>query len=230
MNVLVVEDSREVVDAVSLCFELRWPGANVVSTSEGEQVLELIQKEPPDVIILDLVLPGIDGFEVLRQIRRQSNVPVVILSVKGDEMDKVRGLELGADDYIVKPFAPAELLARVKAVLRRTHMFELNSQEKPFVSNNLKINFNTREVLRGETLIKLTPTEYSLLCQLVKNEGRVLTHQVLLEKVWGSDCTDAVEYLRKYIQRLREKLEDNPENPRMFLSERGLGYKFVSAS
>ena len=114
MNVLVVEDSREVVDAVSLCFELRWPGANVVSTSEGAQVLDLIQTEPPDVIILDLVLPGIDGFEVLRQIRRQSNVPVVILSVEGDEMDKVRGLELGADDYIVKPFAPAELLARLK--------------------------------------------------------------------------------------------------------------------
>lgn len=230
MNVLVIEDSHETVEAISLCFELRWPGANVVATGEGEQALALAQKDPPDVVILDIILPGVDGFEVLRQIRRHSNVPVVILSVKDDEMDKVKGLELGADDYIVKPFAPAELLARVKAVLRRTHMLELSSQEKPFISNTLKVNFTTREVLRSDKPVKLTPTEYNLLCNLVKNEGKVLTHQVLLERVWGSECTDAVEYLRKYIQRLREKLEEDPENPKMFVSERGLGYKFVSSN
>lgn len=230
MNVLVVEDSKEVVEAISLCFELRWPGSNIVQTSEGEEALELAKRELPDVVILDLVLPGIDGFEVLRQIRKQSNIPVLILSVKGEEMDKVKGLELGADDYIVKPFSPAELLSRVKAVLRRTHMLELNSDEKPFVSPHLKVNFATREVLRSDKPVKLTPTEYNLLCQLVKNEGKVLTHQLLLEKVWGSGYTDAVEYLRKYIQRLREKLEEDPNNPKMFISERGLGYKFVGGS
>jgi two-component system, OmpR family, KDP operon response regulator KdpE len=228
VNVLVVEDSKEVVEAISLCFELRWPGSNIVQTSEGEEALELAKRELPDVVILDLVLPGIDGFEVLRQIRKQSNIPVLILSVKGEEMDKVKGLELGADDYIVKPFSPAELLSRVKAVLRRTHMLELNSDEKPFVSPHLKVNFATREVLRSDKPVKLTPTEYNLLCQLVKNEGKVLTHQLLLEKVWGSGYTDAVEYLRKYIQRLREKLEEDSDNPKMFISERGLGYKFVS--
>jgi DNA-binding response OmpR family regulator len=228
MNVLVVEDSPEVVEAISLCFELRWPGSSILQTAEGEEALELTQRELPDVVILDLVLPGIDGFEVLRQIRKQSNLPVLILSVKGEEMDKVKGLELGADDYIVKPFSPAELLSRVKAVLRRTYMLELNSDEKPFVSSYLKVNFATREVLKGDQPVKLTPTEFNLLTQLVKNEGKVLTHQLLLEKVWGSGYTDAVEYLRKYIQRLREKLEEQPNNPKMFISERGLGYKFVS--
>lgn len=228
MNVLVVEDSPEVVEAISLCFELRWPGSSILQTAEGEEALELTQRELPDVVILDLVLPGIDGFEVLREIRKQSNIPILILSVKGEEMDKVKGLELGADDYIVKPFSPAELLSRVKAVLRRTYMLELNSDEKPFVSSYLKVNFATREVLKGDQPVKLTPTEFNLLTQLVKNEGRVLTHQLLLEKVWGSGYTDAVEYLRKYIQRLREKLEEQPSNPKMFISERGLGYKFVS--
>lgn len=228
MNVLVVEDSQEVVEAISLCFELRWPGSSILQTAEGEEALELTQRELPDVVILDLVLPGIDGFEVLREIRKQSNIPVLILSVKGEEMDKVKGLELGADDYIVKPFSPAELLSRVKAVLRRTYMLELNSDEKPFVSSYLKVNFATREVLKGDQPVKLTPTEFNLLTQLVKNEGKVLTHQLLLEKVWGSGYTDAVEYLRKYIQRLREKLEEQPNNPKMFISERGLGYKFVS--
>jgi len=228
MNVLVVEDNAEVVEAISLCFELRWPGTTVHAISRGEEALDSVRNELPDVVVLDLVLPGIDGFEVLRELRKQYNVPVLILSVRGEEMDKVKGLELGADDYIVKPFSPAELLSRVKAVLRRTHMMELNSDEKPFVSNHLKVNFTTREVIRGDTLVKLTPTEYNLLCQLVKNEGRVLTHHLLLEKVWGSGYTDAVEYLRKYIQRLREKLEEEPENPKMLISERGLGYKFVS--
>jgi DNA-binding response OmpR family regulator len=228
MNVLVVEDSPEVVEAISLCFELRWPGSSILQTAEGEEALELTQRELPDVVILDIVLPGIDGFEVLREIRKQSNIPILILSVKGEEMDKVKGLELGADDYIVKPFSPAELLSRVKAVLRRTYMLELNSDEKPFVSSYLKVNFATREVLKGDQPVKLTPTEFNLLTQLVKNEGRVLTHQLLLEKVWGSGYTDAVEYLRKYIQRLREKLEEQPSNPKMFISERGLGYKFVS--
>jgi DNA-binding response OmpR family regulator len=228
MNVLVVEDSPEVVEAISLCFELRWPGSSILQTAEGEEALELTHRELPDVVILDLVLPGIDGFEVLREIRKQSNIPILILSVKGEEMDKVKGLELGADDYIVKPFSPAELLSRVKAVLRRTYMLELNSDEKPFVSSYLKVNFATREVLKGDQPVKLTPTEFNLLTQLVKNEGRVLTHQLLLEKVWGSGYTDAVEYLRKYIQRLREKLEEQPSNPKMFISERGLGYKFVS--
>jgi DNA-binding response OmpR family regulator len=216
------------VEAVSLCFELRWPGAAVLSATEGEKGLEVLENDAPDIIILDLGLPDIDGYDVLRQVRRFSDVPIIILTVRGEEMDKVKGLELGADDYIVKPFAPAELLARVKAVLRRAQMPELRGDEKPIVTPKLSINLATREVIREGKAVKLSPTEYNLLYQLARNESKVLSHQMLLEKVWGSEYTDSTEYLKVYIQRLREKLEEDPSNPKMFISERGLGYKFVS--
>lgn len=200
----------------------------MLSATEGEKGLEALETEAPDIIILDLGLPDIDGYDVLRQVRRFSDVPIIILTVRGEEMDKVKGLELGADDYIVKPFAPAELLARVKAVLRRAQMPELRGDEKPIVTPKLSINLATREVIREGKAVKLSPTEYNLLYQLARNESKVLSHQMLLEKVWGSEYTDSTEYLKVYIQRLREKLEEDPSNPKMFISERGLGYKFVS--
>lgn len=200
----------------------------MLSATEGEKGLEVLESEAPDIIILDLGLPDIDGYDVLRQVRRFSDVPIIILTVRGEEMDKVKGLELGADDYIVKPFAPAELLARVKAVLRRAQMPELRGDEKPIVTPKLSINLATREVIREGKAVKLSPTEYNLLYQLARNESKVLSHQMLLEKVWGSEYTDSTEYLKVYIQRLREKLEEDPSNPKMFISERGLGYKFVS--
>lgn len=212
---------------MSLCFELRWPGANLSSANGGGKGLEILETESPDIIILDLGLPDIDGFDVLRQVRRFSDVPIIILTVRGEEMDKVKGLELGADDYIVKPFAPAELLARVKAVLRRSQMPELRGDEKPIVTSKLSINLATREIIRNGNIVKLSPTEYNLLYQLVRNEGKVLSHQMLLEKVWGSEYVGATEYLKVYIQRLREKLEEDSSNPKMFISERGLGYKFI---
>ena len=190
--------------------------------------MEVLENDAPDIIILDLGLPDIDGYDVLRQVRRFSDVPIIILTVRGEEMDKVKGLELGADDYIVKPFAPAELLARVNAVLRRAQMPELRGDEKPIVTPKLSINLATREVIREGRAVKLSPTEYNLLYQLARNESKVLSHQMLLEKVWGSEYTDSTEYLKVYIQRLREKLEEDPSNPKMFISERGLGYKFVS--
>ena len=202
----------------------------MLSATEGEKGLEVLESDAPDIIILDLGLPDIDGYDVLRQVRRFSDVPIIILTVRGEEMDKVKGLELGADDYIVKPFAPAELLARVKAVLRRAQMPELRGDEKPIVTPKLSINLATREVIREGKAVKLSPTEYNLLYQLARNESKVLSHQMLLEKVWGSEYTDSTEYLKVYIQRLREKLEEDPSNPKMFISERGLGYKFVSPS
>ncbi|HJX69777.1 MAG TPA: response regulator transcription factor [Dehalococcoidia bacterium] len=227
MKVLVVEDDPGIIESVSLCFELRWPGANLVSSSAGEKGVELAGTEFPDVIILDLGLPDMDGLEVLRQIRRFSDVPVVILTARGEEMDKVKGLELGADDYITKPFAPAEFLARIKTVLRRSQRTEPKAGEKPVVRGKLKIDFATREVSLGDRLIKLTPSEYNLLCELVRNEGRVLSNQMLLERVWGPEYTTETEYIKVYIQRLREKLEEEAGNPKMILSERGVGYKFV---
>ena len=228
MKALVIEDDPQIIESITLCFQLRWAGVRVVSASEGERGLELAETESPDVIILDLGLPDIDGFEVLRQVRSFSEVPLIILSVRGEEIDKVKGLELGADDYVTKPFAPAEFLARVKAVTRRNEVPQSKSDSKPFVRGKLKIDFGTREVSIGGKLVKLTPSEYNLLYQLVRNEGRVMSNQMLLEKVWGPEYTAETEYIKVYIQRLREKLDEESGNPRMIISERGVGYKFVS--
>lgn len=228
MKVLIIEDAPDIVESISLCFELRWPGVKVISTAAGSKGLTLAETESPDVIILDLGLPDMDGLEVLKDVRAFSSVPIIIVTVRDDEMDKVRGLELGADDYITKPFSHIELLARIKAVLRRTRATELQAGEKPFHSPRLTIDFVTRTVTVNGQSVRLTPTEYSLLHYLVLNEGAVLTHRALLEKVWGREYTESSEYLKVYIQRLRNKLEEDPSNPQLLISERGLGYKFVS--
>jgi len=227
LKVLIIEDAPDIVETISLCFELRWPGVKVISTPEGSKGLTLVETESPDVIILDLGLPDMDGLEVLKDVRSFSNVPIIIVTVRGDEMDRVRGLELGADDYITKPFSHMELLARIKAVLRRTLIPELKAEEKSFYSPRLTIDFATRTVTVNGQPVRLTPTEYSLLHYLVLNEGAVLTHRALLEKVWGKEYTDSPDYLKVYIQRLRNKMEEDPGNPQLLISERGLGYKFV---
>jgi len=227
MKLLIIEDNPEIVEAVSLCFELRWSEISVISTDKGDKGVELAESEAPDLIVLDIGLPDIDGFEVLRQIRLFSDVPVIMLTVRGEELDKIKGLELGADDYVTKPFSHMELLARVKAVLRRAQMPELRGDEKPFIYGKLKVDFTSREITIDGNPVKLTPIEYNLLYQMIRNEGRVLTHRFLLEKVWGEEYTDATDYLKKYIQRLRQKLEDDSQNPRLILTERGVGYKLV---
>ncbi len=227
MKVLLVEDNKEIQEAITLIFELHWPGSEVLISGEGTQGITLTEEESPDVVILDLGLPDIDGFKVLKGVRDFSDVPIIILTVRGDEIDKVRGLELGADDYIVKPFSHMELLARVRAVLRRSHIPELKEAEKPIVLPNLSIDFSSRTVTKKGKKIKLTPTEFNLLQCLVRNEGKVLTHHALLTKVWGEEYTDSSEYLKVYIQRLRDKLEEDSAHPQLLISERGVGYKFV---
>ena len=227
MKVLIIEDSPDITETISLCFELRWPGAKIISTTEGKKGITLAETESPDVIILDLGLPDIDGLEVLKEIRSFSDVPIIIVTVRSDEIDRVKGLELGADDYLTKPFSHMELLARIKAVLRRTRMPELKTNEGSFHSSRLNIDFATRTVTVDGKPVKLTPTEYDLLRYLVMNEGTVLTHRALLEKVWGEEYTDSPEYLKVYAQRLRNKLEEDPSNPKLIISERGVGYKFV---
>ncbi|MBT3362479.1 MAG: response regulator transcription factor [Chloroflexi bacterium] len=227
MKLLIVEDNPEIIEAVSFCFELRWPEVSVVSTETGNKGVELAETESPDLIILDLGLPDINGFEVLRQIRLFSDVPVIILTVRSENMDKIKGLEMGADDFVVKPFSHMELLARVKAVLRRSQMPELRGEEKPFNNGRIRIDFTSREITVNNNPVKLTPIEYNLLYQMVRNEGRVLTHRFLLEKVWGEEYVDATDYLKKYIQRLRQKLEDDAESPSLILTERGVGYKLI---
>ncbi len=227
MKVVVIDDSPEIIEVVSLCFKLRWSNATVVSASQGAEGLELIEAENPDVVILDVGLPDMDGFQVLREIRLFSQVPVIMLTVRGEDADVARGLEIGADDYITKPFSHIELLARVQAVLRRVQGLPVGGEERPFVSSKLSVDFASREATVNGEPAKLTHTEYKLLYYLVKNEGRLLPHENLLNKVWGERYVDARDLLRVHIQHLRQKLGDNIKSPRIIVTEHGMGYKFV---
>jgi DNA-binding response OmpR family regulator len=228
MKVLVVDDESEITEVVNLCFGLRWPEADVESAGDAEGGLKLIEQDPPDLVLLDINLPGMDGFEACQEIRRICDVPIVMVSARDNEVDKVRGLEMGADDYITKPFSHLELLARVRAVLRR-YQSQLPTVGEVFESGDLRIDFASRTVtVRGE-LVRLTPTEYSLLFHLTRNVGRVLPHHTLLAKVWGREYTDEIDYLKVYIRRLRQKLEGDPETVGRIISERGVGYKFIGA-
>jgi DNA-binding response OmpR family regulator len=228
MKVLVVDDEPDVIEVVNLCFGLRWPEADVSSAQTGEEALRLLELDPPDLLLLDIVLPGIDGFEVCQEVRRISDVPIVMVSARDSEVDKVRGLEMGADDYITKPFSHLELLARVRAVLRR-YQNQLPAVGEVFESGELRVDYASRQVTVSGRLVRLTPTEYSLLFHLTRNAGRVLPHHTLLAKVWGREYTDEIDYLKVYIRRLRQKLEGDPENIGQIISERGVGYKFVAA-
>ncbi|MEO8468187.1 MAG: response regulator transcription factor [Chloroflexota bacterium] len=228
MRILVVDDEPDVIESVRLGFTLQWREIDVIGAVNGESALDSVEHERPDIVLLDIGLPDIDGFEVLRQIRAFSDVPVVMLTAHDDSMDKVKGLELGADDYVTKPFNHLELMARVKAVLRRLDMPAPASRAPSFRSGDLEVDFARQEArLRGERL-ELTPTEYKLLYHLVRNAGHILQHGTLLAKVWGREYVDEVDYIRVYIRRLREKLGDNPESPRYIRTERGLGYRFVA--
>ena len=228
MRILVVDDEPDVVESVRLGFDLQWREVEVIGASSGDAALDAVEHEQPDIVLLDLGLPDVDGFTVLTGIRAFSDVPVVILTARDDAMDKVKGLELGADDYVTKPFNHLELMARVRAVLRRLQMPAPVSRAPSFRSGDLEVDFAARDVrLRGERL-DLTPTEYKLLYHLVRNAGHVLQHGTLLAKVWGREYVDEVDYIRVYIRRLREKLGDDPEDPRYIRTERGLGYRFVA--
>ena len=227
MKVLVVDDAPEIVESVRLGFAVQWREVDVLSAGTGRQALELVESESPDLVLLDIGLPDVDGYKVLEELRFFSDVPVVMLTARDDTIDKVKGLELGADDYVTKPFNHLELLARIKAVLRRLDMPPPKSRAPSFRSGDLEMDFDAQEVrLRGEA-VQLTPTEYKLLYHLVRNAGRTLPHGTLLAKVWGREYLDEVDYLRVYVRRLRDKLGDNPEKPLYIRTERGLGYRFL---
>ncbi|UCC17288.1 MAG: response regulator transcription factor [Dehalococcoidales bacterium] len=227
MKVVVVDDSPEIIEVVSLCFQLRWSNADLKSASTGSEGLELIEAESPDIIILDIGLPDMDGFEVLKEIRRFSQVPVIMLTVRAEDTDVARGLEMGADDYITKPFSHIELVARVQAVLRRSQGTTPSSGERPFSSGKLFVDFTGNEVKVDGKSVKLTSTELKLLYLLVRNEGRLVTHEGLLSKVWGETNSDARDLLRVHIQHLRQKLDDSVESPHIIVTEHGMGYKFI---
>jgi two-component system KDP operon response regulator KdpE len=228
MKILVVDDAPDVIESVRLGFTLQWREVEVLGAPGGEQALDLVEQEKPDLVLLDVGLPDVDGYEVLRQIRAFSDVPVVMLTARDDTLDLVKGLELGADDYVTKPFNHLELLARVKAVLRRLDMPAPASRVPSFRSGDLEMDFARQEVRLAGSRVDLTPTEYKLLYHLVRNAGYVLTHGTLLAKVWGREYVDEVDYLRVYVRRLRDKLGDDPDHPRFIRTERGLGYRFLA--
>ena len=228
MKVLVVDEEPDVIKLVAMSFRLQQPAWDVLGAPDGPQALDVIERQRPDVVLLDIGLPEMSGFEVLKAIRLFSDVPVIMLTVRDDELSKVQGLELGADDYVTKPFSHLELLARVRAVLRRAQALPL-AYEEPFESGDIRVDFVRREVVvRGEP-IPLTGTEYRLLYHLVRNAGQIMTHESLLAHVWGREYTDEISYLKSYINRLRNKLERDPHRPEYILTEYGLGYWFRPA-
>ena len=220
MKVLLIEDDKEIIDAISLAFQIRWPEAKVVSTRLGEKGVELVESEAPDIVILDLGLPDISGFEVLRQIRLFSHVPTIILTVRQDEADIVKGLEWGADDYITKPFRQLEFLARVKALIRR----QSPEEEESLVCGPLRLDVTSGQLYYGRKEIALTVTESHILGHLMKNAGRVVTHSSLAEAIWGDDYPGVADSLKVHIRRLREKIEADPSHPQLILTRTGVGY------
>ncbi len=227
MKVLVIEDNRQVIRDISFCLRVRYPEVMVVSVVEGSKGIDMVETESPDLVMVDSSLPDIDTLDLVSKIREFSDVPLIILYETETDMDRARGLEAGADEYVIKPFSPIELLARVRALLRRTQGLGFKPKCLVSIGGELTINFTTHEVVLSGMRVKLTPVEFDLLSELVRNEGRVLTHRVLLEKVWGSEYTDDFSFVKKYIYRLRSKLEPDASKPQMLLTERGVGYKFV---
>jgi len=226
-RILVVDDELSILKFLRSNLEDR--GYTAICATNGEEALHIIERELPDLIILDVMMPKMDGFEVCRQLREWSQIPIIMLSARGDEKDKVKCLDLGADDYIVKPFGANELMARVSAVLRRTRMTGTSTTKASITSGDLVINFAKRQVTRAGMEVKLTPTEYSLLQELAMNSGKVLTHTHLLNRVWGPEYQDEREYLHVFVRRLRTKLESDPNHPKYILTVSGVGYQFTDS-
>jgi two-component system KDP operon response regulator KdpE len=226
MKVLVVDDDPRLREALEVGVQLQWEDSEVVSASDGESGLNRFFDEEPDVVLLDVTMPRMNGFEVLKAIRQVSDVPVIMLTARGEDIDQVRGLELGADDYVSKPFSHLALMARIKAALRRAELPPPVQALPDFQAGDLAIHFQNKEVtIAGET-VKLTPVEYKLLYHLVRNAGHLLPHQALLDRVWGSDYTASPEYLKVFVSRLRAKLRRSG-GPDYIETERGRGYRFV---
>ena len=219
--ILVVDDDPRMQRLLRL--NLERAGYRVDTAAEGAAALDRVELEPPDLILLDVMMPVMDGLTCLARLRAFSDLPVILLTAKGEERDKVEGLDLGADDYLTKPFGPAELLARVRAALRRRTP---GAEPAPtaLAVGDLTINLARRRVLRQGREIHLTPTEYKLLYELATKRGRVLLHGELLARVWGPDYRDEVDYLWTYVRYLRQKIEPDPAHPRYILSEPGVGY------
>ncbi len=226
VQVLVVDDEPRYLKLIR--YNLEAANYEVTTAADGEEALELVANNSPDLVILDIRLPGMDGYDVCAKIREFSSVPIIMLTAKGEESEKVRGLRLGADDYVTKPFSADELMARVEALLRRSQIPETTTP--PLLTiGNLSIDFLQRKVTVGGKEVILSPTEYRLLHCLAANAGRVIVQEELQEKVWGPEYRERYEGLRVYIRRLRQKIEDDPQQPAFIITKPGVGYMLASA-
>jgi two-component system KDP operon response regulator KdpE len=223
-TVLVVDDEKPLRDFVRRNLEVR--GYKVITAANGLEAMALFGTSLVDLVILDIMMPHLDGLETTRRIRQDSDVPIIFLTALGEEPDKVRAFDLGADDYLTKPFGVGELLGRVKAVLRRSRWSEPNRTDERIVRGELCVEPASHRVTVHDDPIELTPTEYNLLVYLMRNTGKVLTHQAILHQVWGPEYGGEAEYLRVYIGRLRQKIETDPLHPRYLHTEHGVGYRF----
>jgi len=221
---LIIEDDAKLANALKLYFGKL--GYEVIVAANGLEGLQQMYVHRPDLIILDVMMPRMDGWETCRRIRELSDVPIIMLTARGQEADKVRGLKLGADDYVAKPFSLKELEARVEAVLRRTRLPPHSKEAVLYADEELVIDSERWEVRRQGKPVELTATERRLLFYLAENAGRILTHQQILERVWGPEYINDTDYVKLYIWRLRQKIERDPSHPRYILTERGIGYKF----
>ena len=224
-TILVVDDEPHIVRFTAM--NLAMEGFGVLTAANGQEALATLAGDAPvDLVVLDVMMPEPDGFETLRRIRADSSVPVIFVTVRGDEADRVAGLDLGADDYLTKPFSPRELVSRIRALFRRIEAADPPRLHEVIVDNWLTINFDRSVVYTGGRAVHLRPTEYRLLYQLAHNAGQLLSHDTLLERVWGPEYRGEHQYVRTYVTYLRQKLEPDPRHPRYIISERGLGYRF----
>ena len=221
MKILIIEDDQAIVEAVSLSFQIGWPEAELISSRLGKEGIELVESKCPDIVILDLGLPDISGFEVLKSLRRFSAVPIVVLTVRSEEADVIKALEWGADEYIIKPFRQLELLARIKSLMRRQ---DLVDQDMPTVCGPFRFDHSMRKVLYGGREINLTTTESLILYELAKNSGQVVSYNNLAAATWADFYPGAVDALRVYIHHLREKIENDPSQPEVIITKTGIGY------
>jgi two-component system response regulator VicR len=226
-RVLIIEDNEDVNEAVSLALQIRWPKVNIVSTESGEKGIILVEKKQPNIVILDLGLPDISGFDVLKSIRSISAVPIIILTVRGEEADIIKGLELGADEYIVKPFRQLELTSRINALIRRQCSIKVRSQ---VISGQLCLYPQERVVIYEGKEINLTNSENIILQKLMENEGFIVSNAILAQELWGDNYPEAISGIKVFIRRLRQKIEHSPNHPKLILTKHGLGYLFPKSN
>jgi two-component system KDP operon response regulator KdpE len=224
--VLVIDDEKSLRDFVRINLEVR--GYNVTVASNGLDGLNIFQSQHVDLVILDIMMPNLDGLETTRRIRQISIVPVIILTALGEESDKIKAFDLGADDYLTKPFGIGELLSRVKSVLRRARWSDAMPEQESLVCQEITADLVRHRVSILDQEIDLTPTEFNLLVYLMRNTGKTLSHRAILQNVWGPEYGDEAEYLRVYMGKLRQKVEKDPLQPKYIQTERGIGYRFES--